>query len=276
MLALPATPLRSTLEPKVRICLATPPQRLETPTAQGVLFQAEPEGYLLEVPRVARYYAHEGKEIRMAPVPGASEPELCHFLLAPVMAALVAQRGFFPLRASAILGQRGAIVIAGGAVTGKSTLTGLLYQRGYPVLTDKVSVIELQGSDPPLLHSGLPQLCLPVDCLDHLGLDSKTSLAGGQKRLVETSRGFKPGSVPVQEIIYLDTGHVDFPRNEVLKGVEIFEALLSSAYHPYLTSPGRLLQIAAQLKKHIVVRRVLRPLYRDQLQELADLVEGSI
>lgn len=250
----------------VHVRLAPPPDALEDPTVEGVLFQARPDAYLLDVPGVARYSAHGGSEIRVEPAEGAAPEAVRHFLLGPVMAALLHQRGVLPLHASAVAGARGACVIAGASGAGKSSLAAVLHRRGYRVLADDVAAF-VEGR----VHPGLPQLHVPLDVLSRLGLSGDPLRAGVPKRGVAVPESSDPE--PVRLLIHLVCdGHT--VTMTAVRGVRALETLSRAIHLPALAPAA--LQVRAAGALTGMVRRLARPEMREVLQEMADLVEREI
>ncbi len=98
---------------------------------------------------VATFLVREGRLVTVDPAPGIDQGTLRIFLLGPVLAALLRQRGYLVLHASAVAYSGGAAAFLGLSGRGKSTLAAALHARSsqpsYPVFLSSNS-----GPTPPL------------------------------------------------------------------------------------------------------------------------------
>jgi hypothetical protein len=88
-------------------------------------------------------------------------------LLSKVLPSVSVMRGYEALHAGAVSSPRGAIAIAAPAGMGKSTLALELMRRGWPLLSDDVSVLSHERGRVQV-HAGTP----------HMNLDPEATLAG--------------------------------------------------------------------------------------------------
>lgn len=155
--------------PDVRIRLGPVAAALEGEVTHGPGYQAAEGRYLLDVPGIARYLVTEGRDVCVAPAPGTTESDVRVFLLSSVMAAITHQRGLLAMHASTVAFEGGAVLFAGESGAGKSTLSAAFLDRGYPVVTDDISVVGLDHDGHPMIHPGYRQLRLAADSLEHVG-----------------------------------------------------------------------------------------------------------
>ena len=127
----------------------------------------------LEIAGVARYWTRGGREIFVAPDPGASLSEVAYCLRGSAFAALLAQRGLVPIHASAVYSKHGAILLVGAAGTGKSTLAAALVRHGYPLMSDDFTALRVDDKTGAVVvvPSG-PELRLCRDTLQNMGEES--------------------------------------------------------------------------------------------------------
>jgi hypothetical protein len=128
-----------------------------------------PEGALLHIPDVARYWITAGREIVFEPIEAASARNVRLFLLGSALGAILHQRGLLPLHANAIVVNGRAIAFMGHPGAGKSTMAGWFHDRGYPVLADDVCVVTPAADGAPLAHPGIPRLRLWREALEASG-----------------------------------------------------------------------------------------------------------
>ena len=81
------------------------------------------------------------------------------YLLGPILGFMLRRRGITCLHASAVAVDGEAIALVGSGGAGKSTTAACFAQRGYPVLCDDVSALELRGES-FFVRSAYPRVCL--------------------------------------------------------------------------------------------------------------------
>jgi sarcosine oxidase gamma subunit len=100
----------------------------------------------------------------------ASDATLRHLVLDQALPLALASRGALVVHASALVRQTRAIVIAGRAGAGKSTLAALLARDGWRVIADDGVVLEGRSPDVRVIGS-YPGLRVYGDSADAAGLD---------------------------------------------------------------------------------------------------------
>ncbi|MEP4855424.1 MAG: hypothetical protein ABJV60_00050, partial [Lentilitoribacter sp.] len=140
---------------------------IANPKWQRHLTQVNIEHVWMDVPGVARFLITKGIKITVDPYPGADNADLCAFLVGSCMGAILHQRDFLVLHASAVVFQDKLIAICGQSGAGKSTTASTFAQRGAQIFTDDILVIDSHGQAWP----GAPNLRLWKSSLDALGKD---------------------------------------------------------------------------------------------------------
>lgn len=216
----------------VRLLRAETPEALDNPVNRGVLYQAAPAQFLLQMPNIARYWVRTGDEILVTPAPQAQEAEIRLFLLGTVWAALLHQRGLLVLHASGIATPEGAVIFMGRSSAGKSSLAAAFYQRGYPVLGDDVIALNICNGR-VLAFPGFPQLRLWPDMLSALEIATDSTLALRPKlakRVLPVPDGFDIQPLPVRAIYLLHSHIQDEIRLEKFEGMSRFTTLLNHTF----------------------------------------------
>jgi hypothetical protein len=124
----------------------------------------------LEVPGVARYFVTEGRHVTVEPQGDPDGLLLRAWLLGSVLGILCHQRGLFPLHASCVRIGGYAVALTGRPGAGKSTLAAALVQRGHGLVCDDVCVIDVAGSDRPMVLPSFPRLKLWEDAMERLAI----------------------------------------------------------------------------------------------------------
>jgi hypothetical protein len=200
--------LRGNGIPHVRVRFGQVPERLQELSAQGVLYQASPGKFLLQMDGVARYLISNGDDILIQPAPGAQADVIRLFLLGSAFGALLLQRSVLPIHGSAIVTPRGAVIFAGPSGCGKSTLAGAFHHRGYSVLADEICAIDTVGA--PRVFAASPYLTLWADALEKLGIDNSNlprARSNLEKYILPLDVGFAIEPVPVHALYMLEMAH---------------------------------------------------------------------
>ncbi|WP_269747040.1 sulfotransferase domain-containing protein [Elstera litoralis] len=157
--------------PDVEIRLGTVPDRLERPVFEGPLLQVGADGDCrYAVAGVAAYYVENGRHVTIQPYMDPTAPDVRVFLLGSVFGFLCHSRGLVPLHAGCVEINGRAVAFAGASGVGKSTLTAAFLRRGYRVLADDVTVVEVAAPGGPRVLPSFPRIKLWRDSLDGLGL----------------------------------------------------------------------------------------------------------
>jgi hypothetical protein len=90
----------------------------------------------------------------------SNELNIIPFLLGPVMALLLHQRGFLVLHGSAVNTGTGAVAFLGHRGNGKSTTAIHLYVEGYPLVADDILAIKFDDEGFPVVYPGYPHVRL--------------------------------------------------------------------------------------------------------------------
>ncbi len=156
------------LAPQVTIRRGYVPRELPNAVARGPTWQIASRQFLLRVPDIARFLLVDGNEIVVETETPAREADVPVFILGTVFGILLHQREQIVLHASAVRVAGKAVLFAGPSGAGKSTLAAALAQRGYPLVTDDVCTLTIDGT--PLVHPDGRQLKLWAQAIDRLDL----------------------------------------------------------------------------------------------------------
>ncbi len=147
-----------------------------------------------------------GKKITIDPI---DENQIIPYILGPIMAILLHQRGFLVLHGSAVNISNVASALLGYAGIGKSTIAMNLYKKGYPLITDDLLAIKFDEEGKPLIYPGYFHLRLSNDSYKDIK-DSTyipkciTTITG--KAFCEASQGFSTDPIRLREIYLLKNG----------------------------------------------------------------------
>ena len=268
----------------VRIIRDTVPESI--PDGVQVMFEAwvTPGLVLLDIPSVGRILAVEGREIRVDPAPDVRPEDLRLFILGSAFGAIYLQRGLFPLHASVIVVRGQAVAFAGDPGTGKSTLAAWMNAQGYPVLTDDVCVIRLDGDRGPIACPSFPRIKLWKDTLAELGLNRmglQRDLSRADKYHLSPIGEFETGPVPLQQINFLsfcEDGSA--PELERIPPARAVSLLRDNTYRYQFVSAMGLTEhhfrACTRIGASVAMHRLRRPKRFSALAECQRLIEESV
>lgn len=254
------------------------PRKLETVTKEGVLYQLNPQQFLLHVENVASYLAENGTTI-IVDAFSTDESEVRLFLLGSVLGLLLHQRALFPLHASAIGTAKGAVLFAGISGVGKSTTAAALHQRGYPLLADDISVLDFQTT----IH-------VPMGiCRVKLWQDMTLALHHAPESAQRVRPNIDKYEIPLEQAelapVPLHTIYILVPIKqaeitfEMLSGLEKLTVLQQHTYRQQmLIAPDylrRQVNLFANYLDQIRLVRVKRPQYPVLLEDLLNRLEAD-
>ena len=159
-----------TAPPQVTIRRGPVPRNLPAPTTSGPTWEVGGKQFLLRIPDIARFLLNDGREIVFAPESEETVADIPIFILGTVFGILLHQREQIVLHASAVRVNGRAVVFCGTSGAGKSTLAAALAQRGYPLVTDDVCTLTVDGSGAPRVYPDGRQLKLWAQAIDRLDL----------------------------------------------------------------------------------------------------------
>lgn len=202
-------------------------------------------------------YLVRDADVAHAPTPDADARAIALDVVGHVLPLLLHRAGAWPLHASAVATDAGALVLVGARGAGKSTLAAACTAAGAPLVADDTAVIE---SGPPtrIRAAGLPLRVRP-DVADALGVAGEDD-GWGKRRLdvVQSS----DGDLPVAAVLLVQPSAAGealiepmVPRAAIatLAASSKLAALLGPEY-----APDALLA-AARLVESVPVRRLVIP-----------------
>lgn len=241
----------------------------------GPLLWASENALWLRVPGVACFLMCDGREICIAPEPGADEDSIRVFLLGSALGAILFQRGYLVLHGNAIRVGDHCMVCVGDSGAGKSTLAAAFMQRGHQLLADDVVPVDAQCRALP----GFPRIKLWQDTADHLEIDT-----GGLRRIrpdmqkynFPACHQFADQPLPVRWVYILERHHKAETRFEPIQGMERFSPLHDHTYRVRflegMALKAKHLKLCGQLAGRIRLARLTRP----ELGFTADALAGRI
>lgn len=191
------------------------------------------------------------------------------------MAVVLYQRGLFVAHASAVVVDASAILFLGASGAGKSSLALALHQQGYPVLTDDLAAISLQGQQPYLMPA-FPQMRLTQEVCQAMGVRwaELLPLPRLDKRSFRFESGFANDPVPLRCIYSLAVSEHTLSCQPMAGHGQIMELMRHSGLMA-LFSPDRSdhFQACTNLAESVDFFQFSRPLRWDKLPQAIQALE---
>lgn len=296
--------------PLVEIKRATVPEQLDHPTHSGYKFQANGHQLLIQTNRIGRILISNGTTMQIQPGTDTSPAEVSGLALGWGMAALLHQRGLVPFHGATLVKDGQALTITAPNGVGKSLLSMTMLGRGYQLLDDNLSVIDLcsnrlqeeqeakvslaeqnlaNDETPfrfigpgalPLVHPGTDRVKLWQDTLDRLQLDSH----GLDPVLNKSGKFFwtvgedqrARRAAPLKQIYALVPNSPQL-KAQRLQGALALEALRQAVYkldyRQAIGRPKELMRDIFKLGQQVQIIEIQIPDPRPSPEVLADLIE---
>jgi hypothetical protein len=270
----------SSLLSEVRIQTAAVPSTLEGATARGVLWQAAPGRFLLDVPGIARYLVADGCSITVEPTAQQTARNVTRFLQMTPLAALFFQRGIPVFHAAAAATPHGVVLLAGDSGAGKSTLLAALLRRGWSLVADDLAVVSVDQNGTPSVLPAFPEVVLWQDAIDKLGMTPGLPFGNNRNRQVlSLEKQFTSSPQNLLAIYWLSVHTAMEIQVRNLEGAERFSALGTLSYNSHIADAlldrSAYFRCASAIAQAVPVRQLRRPRGRWSAEELADRVGGN-
>jgi hypothetical protein len=278
-LALPELPLAlpgAVADLRVRFGAVEAPAEFE---GDSLALWTQPNEFCLVYRDSGAYLIRDGNEIVIAPRPGVEDRLLRLYLLGPVLALALHQRGWLMLHASAVSLDGQVAGFLGGPRWGKSTMAATLHRRGHLLVADDFIAVaaEPAAAGPLLIYPGFPQLKLWPEAAALTGADPdqlpqlRPDL---EKRARRLESGFAADPLPLSRLYVLDEGDVIAvePLDRQAALIELVRHSYAAKALPKLDASAHLRQCATVLR-HVPVRRLRRPRDLAALADVARRVE---
>jgi serine kinase of HPr protein (carbohydrate metabolism regulator) len=196
----------------------------------------------------------------IADLEGSDEINVIPFILGPVMALLLHQRGFLVLHGSSVRVKERAVAFLGYRGKGKSTTAIHLYQDGYPLVTDDILAIKFREEGLPVVYPGYPHVRLNEDSYNQVKtktdiLTPIRTIAG--KVFCDASYGFSSEPVDLERIYVIEKD--DMMRISNLKSqdnlLDLIRHSVANRIFQYDTQKENLIH-CAQLVNNVSVKQL--------------------
>jgi len=258
-----------------------PPATLADATNRTPTYEISPDAFLLRVPNGLVLHYRRGEGVTASRPAHVAASDVSLFLKGSVYGAIAWINGFIPLHAAAVAHQGRVHALTAHSGHGKSTLAAALGQRGMPLFSDDVLILDF--SDPHQI------VCLPGHShmklwADALGLTGARSGAPVRPKL-DKYYAVPPGGVareplPLAQLTFLRTEARKPESLVALKGADRVSRLLSAFYRRHFCAAiiehrstfAALVRIGAEIPMSVFDR----PLEKSCFSDGVDLMVAAI
>lgn len=285
-------------DPDVRIILGEVDQSLVTGAeVEGANYLVSGDDVYLWWDDIGKVRISRGELVTVEPVSdleSTDELNLIPFILGPVMALMLHQRGFLVLHGSAVNVSHGtvqsndlpsAVAFLGHRGNGKSTTAIHLYVEGYPLVADDILAIKFNPEGKPVVYPGYPHVRLSDEAYHQVRdrtdiLTPIRTLAG--KVFCDASYQFSPEPVHLERIYVIEK----IPKDEggstgisVLKSqenlIDLIRHSVANRIFQHTTQQENLLN-CARLVNNVQVKRLELVHSFEDIQDLVSAIEADL
>lgn len=228
---------------------------------------------------IAKYRIENGKTITVQPYPDMHPKHIGQHLLRNAIIAAVLQRGLLPMHGFSFAIEMGAVLCLAASGLGKSTLATRLYQMGFPILCDDVTVLKLAQQKTqafpayPLISltaNAAKQLNIPLHHLDSLQPFS-------DKYILSVSDDYQDTPLPLYAIYVIGASpNITSPWLRSVTGTNVLRVLTNYTYRVGLARSMELFdkhfEAITQLGNQYTLHRIVKPLHNASIDRVVDLL----
>jgi hypothetical protein len=232
----------------------------------GFSCQVGRDQFLLKIDGVGHYLVDKGTRILLDIPSTADRNDFLAYLFGSCFGVLLHQRGIFPLHASAIQTENGAIAFAGHSGAGKSTLLTAFQQRGFLPLADDVTGVLQDARREFLVAPASPRIKLAADSAAKLSVDTRilTQVQDGpQKFSIASAENWCRETVPLFRI-YILTPHenTNIRCERLIRSGRLAPIVAHTFRREWAFGMGKvdaIFRFAVRIASRVSITRVYRP-----------------
>lgn len=257
------------------------PETLVDCRQRGTYYEVGLYQFLMQLKGIGDFWVKDGRQILLAPAAEARPEEIRVYVLGSCLGAILHQRRYLVLHASAVAYAGKAFLITGYSGAGKSTTANALRLSGLPMLTDDVCPIK--AIDGQLLaYPGYPQSKLWEDALEKLDVayDNLPFVQQAySKRKLTIIQDFVKEPLPVAGVYLIQPNEKELLHLEPVEGINKFELIMEMTYRPFLIKDmgGQAdhFRLAGRVAQAIPIKKIRRP-KTDCIAEIVSLIREDI
>jgi len=260
----------------VTIKLGITPKSITNPLKIGVRYQAKKNELLLFVDNIANYYIVDGNLIVIEKLNNSTDSELRLFLLGSAFGALLFQRKIVPFHASSVKINNKATVISGVSGAGKSTIIANLINKGYTLIADDISPINISDNNFFILP-GFPRVKLWLHSIELLSMSNNFEKIRPQlEKYSVIVDNFYNEKCIVDNIFIIKPKNYSKVTIKEIKGIEKFKNLTANIYRKQFTVPLNVekeqFDIISKLSTKVRLYVIERPTSGNSIDEVSEKI----
>ncbi len=215
----------------------------------------------IAVPEVGRFEVRAGNAIEVSPWEGCDTALVRVFVLGSAWGALLHQRGHIPLHAGVIAGNDGAYALCGGQGAGKSSALSWFLARGYRLLSDDLTRLDVARDAPPTVWPSVARVKLSRAALAHQGWNASGLASEPLEKRVLPWRSVAAHAELLRAVVVLRWGRFRLSR---LSGLAAARGVIEAATYrrQFYASPPELTRHwrnALDIVRQVPVLELTRP-----------------
>lgn len=265
-------------QPDVRVIEGEMPQSIYDAEANGTQYIIDSKFSWL-CNRTCYFTVENGTTITYKFRPGMNEQYLRTYILGFGMAMLAFERGQLAMHCSVVSKDGSAVLICGEPGAGKSTVTAELLEKGYSFMADDMAFVEtIDGVS--YVKPAFPYQKLCRDAAIEKGYDLDKEIYIDEEKdkfLVRYNGEFVLDRMPVSQLIYLQRCLEGDVKHVEVTGISSFYVCAENLFLRKLLGKAKYApeigQLCLKMAASIKVDSVIRPVEKDTLSEVMDIIE---
>lgn len=244
-------------------------------------FSLAPGKMLLRFQNVGNFYVEDGTQVIVDQLDTGNDKDIRLFILGSCFGALLHQRKFLVLHASAFVHDNEVVVISGESGAGKSSICNALRLEGYKVITDDVCAVRVEN-DQIVAMPGFPRSKLWDDSLAKLEIDNSDSLRvreSLEKFSINISAEFDERILKIKRMYVIYPYRGDQIELKDVSGADGMDALINMTYRHYFLDGMKLKAShfisASKFCMDVSIRQIKRPI-QSKIQDIAKIIEKDL
>lgn len=241
------------------------------------------EEYVCKITENLSFYVGYGKHIIIEEKPGQNKEVTYLYLLGHILGVIFCQRGMLAIHSSSIVIRDKAIILCGARGVGKSTLSMLLSQKGYKLLSDDISVLQIQQEGTVVACRGMPEQKICPDLAERLAVnieDCQHIQLDKEKYVMQDPSKFGYKNTRVAAFIELGVNQDKHITQTMITGKEKLIGIIRNIYRLYIMYqmgvPRDYMQQLIHIATKIPYYQIKRPLEGFSGFELIERIEACI
>lgn len=221
--------------PQVELSYGEVPDHLKEKNVDFPFIEANKNQYLLKLNEIGSYLVENGNKITIQKHEKATPHDLEKYVLTNIFGALSYQRNSIPMHGGVFIHEGKGILISGLSGNGKSSILTALYQKGYKLISDDITNLEVIENK-VIAHPCFPRILLWKDTAEKLNIDlssEKKLRSDMEKYLFPIDEKPLKNTIELKKIIVLTNSEIKEQNIEV-KGLGKIESLRKNTFKPWM------------------------------------------